>query len=74
MQITVKLYLTFRLGRFANQVLACPPDATASHLAQRLGIPDTEIGLILINTHQAELEQHLVEGDTIALFPIVGGG
>ncbi len=39
-----------------------------------LGIPETELGLILINNGHALIEQRLVDGDTLTLFPLLGGG
>lgn len=74
MEITVRLYLTFRTGRFRSEARQYPVGVTAASVARQLAIDDAEIGMVLINNRQAELEQPLNPGDTISLFPVVGGG
>lgn len=74
MEITVRLYLTFRTGRFCTQTRECPAGVTAAEVARSLTIRDADIGMVLVNSRQAELEQELLPGDTLALFPVVGGG
>jgi molybdopterin converting factor small subunit len=74
MQITVRLYLTFRTGRFRTEIRECPAGVTAAAVARRLAIHDADIGMVLVNDRQVELEQELVHGDTLSLFPVVGGG
>jgi molybdopterin converting factor small subunit len=39
-----------------------------------LTIPEPEIGIVLVNGRHAPLAQTLNEGDTLSLFPLVGGG
>jgi molybdopterin converting factor small subunit len=39
-----------------------------------IGIPEKEVRLIFVNGRHASLEDRLAEGDTLALFPPVGGG
>ena len=73
-EITVRLYLTFRTGRFRSEARRYPAGATAAAVARQLALADTEIGMVLINDRQAELEQELNPGDTLSLFPVVGGG
>lgn len=74
MEITVRLYLTFRTGRFRSEVRQYAAGATVAAVARQLAIRDTEIGMVLINDRQAELERELNPGDTLSLFPVVGGG
>jgi molybdopterin converting factor small subunit len=74
MEITVRLYLTFRTGRFRVASRECPPGVTAAAIARSLSIRDADIGMVLVNNRQAELELELRPGDTLALFPVVGGG
>lgn len=74
MEITVRLYLTFRTGRFSTEIRECPTGVTAAEVARRLAIRDVDIGMVLVNDRQAELEQELLPGDTLSLFPVVGGG
>lgn len=74
MDITVRLYLTFRTGRFRVETRECTAGVTAAAIARSLSIRDADIGMVLVNNRQAELEQELLPGDTLALFPVVGGG
>ena len=74
MQITVKLFATFRNERFkvARQELSESTDCRTITL--NLGLTEEEIGVVLVNGRHATLDQVLHEGDTLSLFPLVGGG
>ncbi len=47
---------------------------TVARVAGDLALPRDQIGLVLVNDRQAEFEHQLADGDTLALFPVVGGG
>ena len=47
---------------------------TAARVARDLDIRDADIGMVLVNNRQAALDQELQTGDTLSLFPVVGGG
>ncbi|OGU14133.1 MAG: molybdopterin synthase sulfur carrier subunit [Geobacteraceae bacterium GWC2_53_11] len=74
MRITVKLFASFRLGRFkfAEQEYQVGTDCRTIVLA--LGLTEAEIGVIMVNGRHAALDYVLQEGDTLSLFPLVGGG
>lgn len=74
MQITLKLFATFRTGRFSEEKREYPPGTRVTDIVSELRIPEQEIGMIMLNSRHAELEQELREGDSLALFPLVGGG
>jgi sulfur carrier protein ThiS len=74
MRITVRLFLSFRIARFHTKTIECPAGMTVARVAGELALPDDEIGLVLVNDRQAEFEHQLANGDTLALFPVVGGG
>jgi molybdopterin converting factor small subunit len=74
MQVTVKLFATFRVGRFSEETRDYPPGTRIVDIIGELQIPDTEIGMIMLNHRHAEPDQELKEGDNLALFPLVGGG
>lgn len=73
MRITVKLFATFREGRFQEEVREYPPGARVVEVAAELGLAEKP-SVIFVNNRHAELDQVLDEGDTLALFPPVGGG
>jgi sulfur-carrier protein len=74
MKITVKLFATFRLGRFITEDRQYPLEITVGQLVDELGIPEQELGIILVNSRHARLDRRLSEGDVVALFPLLGGG
>lgn len=74
MQITVKLFASFRLRLFKEAARECPPGATAADVAAAIGIPVREIGIVLVNGRHATLNEALQEGDLVALMPHIGGG
>jgi sulfur-carrier protein len=74
MRINVKLFATFRDGRFATTVLDFPPGTSIAAVIRQLEIPEKEIGMIMLNNRHAEPDQQLDEGANLALFPLLGGG
>jgi molybdopterin converting factor small subunit len=74
MQITLKLFANFRIGRFKIKEFELTETTTCEDMIRTLDIPLTEIGIVLVNGRHAGLAQTLNEGDNLALFPLVGGG
>jgi len=74
MQITVKLFANFRNNRFKYKLRAIAPDTTVRVIIADLGLVEDELGVVLINGRHASLDQAFAEGDTLSLFPLVGGG
>jgi len=74
MQITVKLFANFRLGRFITASKEYPSGTPIAEVIHSLQIRISEIGTIMLNNRHADPEQLLQDGDRLALFPLVGGG
>lgn len=74
MNITVKLFASFRTGRFDIEVRNYPDGTTVADVADSLNLPQSELGIMIINSRHVKLDRLLVEGDTLALFPLLGGG
>ena len=74
MHITVKLFATFRNGRFKVSQQEYPGGTDCRTILGILGLTEEEIGIVLVNGRHAGLDHALQEGDTLALFPLVGGG
>ena len=74
MQITVKLFATFRHNRFKIAVQEHPENCVCRLIMDGLGLAETEIGVVMVNGRHAILDQVLREGDTLSLFPLIGGG
>lgn len=74
MKVTIKLFATFRTGRFGEVTLDYAPGTTVKDILDELDLPLEEIGATLINHRHVEEDQELVEGDMLSIFPLVGGG
>jgi uncharacterized protein len=71
---------TFRFYEELNDFLArplrrrafaceCARDATAKHMIEALGVPHTEVELIVVNGESVGFEHPLREGDRVAVYP-----
>lgn len=71
---------TFRFYEELNDFLAperrgrdvacpCARAATAKHMIEALGVPHTEVELVLVNGESAGFERLLADGDRVAVYP-----
>lgn len=71
---------TFRFYAGLNDFLArgrrghdfgasCAENATTKHMIEALGVPHTEVALVLVNGASAGLDQLIEEGDRVAVYP-----
>jgi sulfur-carrier protein len=74
MNITVKLFATFRIGRFAELSRTYPPGTRIAAIIEELRLPVAQIGMILCNCRHVEPDLELQDMDTLSIFPLVGGG
>ena len=74
MRITVKLFASFRTGRFSVEEREYPEGTTIGQVADEISLPRGEIGIIMVNSRHAKLERVLADSDILALFPLLGGG
>jgi sulfur-carrier protein len=74
MNITVKLFASFRAGRFEIETRDYRPGTTVADVVDSLNLPQSELGIMMINNRHVKLDRMLAEGDTLALFPLLGGG
>lgn len=49
--------------------LACARAATTKHMIEALGVPHTEVELILVNGESADFSRILADGDRVAVYP-----
>ncbi len=47
----------------------CAPDATVKHMVEALGVPHTEVEVILINGQAVGFDRLLRAGDRVAVYP-----
>lgn len=74
MKITVKLFATFRAGRFDIEERDYPAGTTVAQVVEQLELPVEKLGILMVNHVHVELEKALADGETLAIFPLVGGG
>ncbi len=74
MRITVKLYASFRDGRFMEEDQEHPDGITLRQVVAHVGIGDGELGMSLVNGCHATMDKPLSDGDCIFLFPMLSGG
>ena len=73
-KVNVKLFAHFRENRFAQREMDLAPGTTVKDTARLLGIEWTEVGVTMINSRHCPGDMRLHDGDTVAIFPMVGGG
>jgi len=74
MQITVRLFATFRDGRDKIITMEHAVGLTVHDVIDRLAIKKSEVAILLINGRDGKFDNCHQEGDVISLFPPVGGG
>lgn len=74
MQITIKLFATLRDERFDSKIMEFPDNTTVGEIINKLNIDKKDAAIIFINNKHAEFDTVLKEGDTLAVFPPIGGG
>lgn len=74
MQIAVKLFATLRDGRFDSAPLELPAGSLVADALAAAGVPPEAAAVIFVNGRHAEPGRALSPGDTVAIFPPVGGG
>ncbi|WP_298434449.1 MoaD/ThiS family protein [Geobacter sp.] len=74
MNITVKLFAMFRVGRFAATTKNYQSGISPADITSELNIPAQEVGIVLVNGRHARLDHRLLDGDILSLFPLIGGG
>ena len=74
MNITVKLFAYFRDNRFNVEEWDIQPGTTVGSIVDSLDIDREEVGVLMMNHKHTLFEVEPVEGDILAIFPVVGGG
>lgn len=74
MEITIKLYGVFRIGRFTESLQIFPVGSNVQVVVDSLGLSPDLLGIVLINGIHADVERALEDGDTLSLLPVLDGG
>jgi len=73
-RVTVKLFATLQKERFDVAEGEFPEGATVGDIVRSYGVPEKDVTLIFINGRHGGFDTVLSNGDTLSLFPPVGGG
>ena len=72
--VTIKLFAFFRENRFKQQIQTLPADTTVREVIDAQSIDPEKVGVTMINSRHCTLDQALIQGDQLAIFPLIGGG
>lgn len=74
MKIEVRLFATFRNGRFKKSTIEYNKQIMPKDIIKDLKIKPEEVAILLINGISSDINTPLKDKDTLSLFPPVGGG
>ena len=74
MNVVVRLFATLRTGRGKQLDMEMNDGATVLDILERLDIKQEDVTILLINGRDGTFNAKLSEGDTVSMFPPVGGG
>ncbi|MFN2396270.1 MAG: MoaD/ThiS family protein [Bacteroidales bacterium] len=74
MQIKVRLFATLRDGRGKEIMIDPDSGTTPQMIIEKLEIDREDVAILLVNGMDGKFEQQLKDGDTVSIFPPVGGG
>ena len=74
MVVEVKLFATFREGRFNEKELELPEESSIGDLLKYLKIPEKNAKIIIVNGLSVPVEHKLRNKDVVAIFPPIAGG
>ena len=74
MEIEIRLFAGLR--KYANDKsrIELEDGANVSDFIERIGVPPSEVAIILVNGRHAHRDQRLHDGEAVALFPAIAGG
>lgn len=74
MNVTVKLFASFRLKWGKELIRECPQGARVADIAAAIGIPADTPCIKLVNGRHASLDDIVHDGDVVTFMPLIGGG
>jgi sulfur carrier protein len=74
MEVNVKLFASLREGRFKSQKTELDENSRVHDVIEKYELPFEEVAICYVNGRDADNDHVLKDGDTVSLFPPVGGG
>ncbi|OLN29088.1 MoaD/ThiS family protein [Desulfosporosinus metallidurans] len=73
MEVNVKLFGDLREGRFEEKTTQLEENSRVIDVIKKHNLPLEDVAICMVNSHQAEFGQILLNHDTVAFSPPVGG-
>jgi molybdopterin converting factor small subunit len=74
MELEIKLFASLRKFDPQQEKIELKDGTTVLDFIKQIGIPVSEVAIVLVNGRHANLEQALHDGEKISLFPPIAGG
>ncbi len=74
MLVQVRLFATFREGRFKEKQMDLPEETTLADLLDQLDIRQRKALILLVNGTSVSTSHKLAPKDIVAIFPQIAGG
>jgi sulfur carrier protein len=74
LNITVRLFASLREGRFVSRLIPIADGSAVRDALILTGVSINETAVLFVNGRHALPETLLAEGDSLGVFPPVGGG
>jgi len=73
MEVNIKLFADLQEGRFEEKKEVLAENSRVIDVINKYGLPQEEVHISFINGRDADKDQVLHNGDTLSLFPKIGG-
>jgi molybdopterin converting factor small subunit len=74
MKIEVRLFASLRKYAGEKARIELEDGTKVSDFIERIGVPPSEVAIILVNGRHAHQDQRLHDGEAVSLFPAIAGG
>jgi sulfur carrier protein len=74
MKVEIRLFASLQKYGPAQEKIDLEEGTTVGDFLESVGIPPSEVAIVLVNGRHAQNEQPLDDGETIAVFPPIAGG
>ncbi|WP_313346620.1 MoaD/ThiS family protein [Sedimentibacter sp.] len=74
MRVTIKLFATLRRGRDKILEKEYPEGTIVRDIIKDLNIDENDVAILLKNGISAKMDNEPLDGDTLSIFPPIGGG
>jgi sulfur-carrier protein len=73
MEVNVKLFANLQEGRFEERKAEVSDNSRVTDVINKFDLPQEEVSICIVNGRNVDKEHVLHNGDTVSLFPLIGG-